>query len=64
MLVSEHFRRDKMITAIVTQFQNRLITEPEATNELNKLSVRGSFRDDRSYIGYDYANQKWVEVAA
>lgn len=48
---------------IVTSFQNGLISEPEAINELDTLEVRGAFRDNGSYIGYDYANQHWVEVA-
>lgn len=47
---------------IIAVYQAGLITEAEATQQLEGQEVRGSFRDDDSFIGYDYDNQEWIDT--
>lgn len=49
---------------IITDHQDGLLDRDQAIYELEQLQVRGAFRDDGSYIGYDYRNQEWIEVSA
>ena len=45
----------------LTQYANGLITKPELYSELEKKQVRGEV-DMGSFIGYDYAEQEWLQV--
>jgi len=47
---------------IIKQALAGLITEAEAHEQLETLGVHGAF-DDNGYVGYDYRNQEWLEVA-
>lgn len=38
-----------------------LLTEAEATTELDTLKIRGAFDTDK-YFGYDYINQHWITI--
>lgn len=49
------------VQAILAAHGSRLITEAEATQELDGQEVRGAFRTDGSFIGYDYGNQIWID---
>ena len=49
---------------IIRQYQHGLITLKEALDKLDALQVRGAFHKDGGFIGYDYANQVWIEVSA
>lgn len=40
-----------------------MISHDEAERLLDEQQVRGAFREDCSFIGYDYANQKWLELS-
>ena len=39
-----------------------LITQEEALQVLEGRNIQGAFRDDGSYIGYDYTNQEWLDT--
>ncbi len=40
-----------------------LLSDLEALELLEQVQTHGAFRDDGSYIGYDYAAQLWVDTA-
>jgi hypothetical protein len=48
---------------IIQMYFDGTLREDEAVARLDHLQVRGAF-DGLRYIGYDYANQTWVEEAA
>ena len=52
------------VCLIVMAYQDGMISRDECVERLELLRVRGAFRTDNSYIGYDYGTQQWVEVAA
>lgn len=43
-------------------FTDGLISEQELMDRLEALQIRGALRADGSFIGYDYAEQKWVDT--
>jgi len=47
---------------IITDYQDGLLDKSQALSQLDQLQVRGDFRDDDSFIGYDYSNQEWIEA--
>ncbi len=52
------------VEQISEQRNASLITESEAREELDKQGIRGNWRDDGSFIGYDYRSQAWVDTGA
>lgn len=53
----------RAIQRIIEARQSGLITESEAQQNLDCYNVRGAFRDDQSFIGYDYSRQEWIDTA-
>ncbi len=49
------------VKQIIESRQIGLISESEAKRNLDAYSVRGTFRADRSFIGYDYDRQERIE---
>lgn len=39
-------------------------TEAETNRRLEGLQIRGAFKSDGSYVGYDYRDQRWIEEEA
>ncbi len=54
---------NRKIERIIDARQTGLITESEALQNLDCYQVRGAFRSDQSFIGYDYDNQEWIDTA-
>ena len=54
----------RAVQRIIKARQSGLITESEAQQNLDCYSVRGAFRDDQSFIGYDYNRQEWIDTRA
>lgn len=50
-------------TTIIQAFLAGETTLKLATSDLDAMQIRGGFETNR-YVGYDYANQKWLEVDA
>ena len=46
---------------ILDKYWAGLYTKEEALAALDQIQIRGQLRPDNSFIGYDYANQFWVE---
>ena len=51
------------VKRIIEAHQFGLITESDARNNLDCHNVRGSFRDDLSFVGYDYNRQEWIDTS-
>ncbi len=49
------------IQAILAAQDEGRINEADAMTALDGQEVRGAFRTDGSYIGYDYRNQIWID---
>ena len=47
---------------ILAAHESGLITEGETILALDEQEIRGTFRDDGSFIGYDYRNQGWIDT--
>jgi len=47
---------------VLTLYYEGLITETEVHQILDRLQIRGAFRSDGSYIGYDYRNQNYIDT--
>ncbi len=54
----------RAVENIIKARQAELITEPEAQQNLDCYNVRGAFRSDQSFIGYDYNRQEWIDTRA
>lgn len=39
-------------------------SEAETLAQLDAIQIRGTFRADGSFLGYDYANQCWLDEPA
>ncbi len=39
-------------------------SEAETLAQLDAIQIRGAFRVDGSFVGYDYANQCWLDEPA
>lgn len=50
------------VLRIVTARNQGRIDDNEARRNLDHYQIRGSFRDDGSFIGYDYDNQEWIDT--
>jgi hypothetical protein len=48
---------------IVGWFWDGKIMLGDCMARLDKIQVRGAFRDDANFIGYDYAKQEWLDLA-
>ena len=47
----------------LTQLQQQVITEKEFYLLLEKIQIRGILDYDKlGFIGYDYKNQKWLQL--
>jgi len=46
---------------LIDQYLNGLRTENEFRTKLDKVGVRGAIGQKR-FTGYDYNNQKWIEI--
>ena len=46
----------------IAQLQSGLITSEELNAALDKLQIRGAMQNDIHFVGYDYANQEWIET--
>lgn len=46
---------------IVNLFHKGLISDAEAIEHLDRLQVHGGF-SVAGFLGFDYANQQWIEV--
>ncbi len=51
------------VKSIVGRVFGGYISEAKAAGLLSDLNVHGGF-NSKGFLGYDYANQQWVEVAA
>lgn len=51
---------------IISWYKDGMVTEAEALAELDKLQIRGAFREKASdkhfFIGFDYKNQTWITI--
>ena len=54
----------RSIEEISQQRNAGLISEPEAREALDEQGVRGAWRADGSFIGYDYRSQAWIDTGA
>ena len=45
-------------------YDDGLTTEAECHAALDAEQVRGAFRPDGSYLGYDYRDQVWIDEPA
>ena len=52
---------------IIGWYKDGMITEYEAYKRLSKLHINGAFREKISdkwfFIGFNYADQKWITIA-
>lgn len=46
----------------LTNYFNGLYTQAEVLKELEAKNIHGDFRANGSFIGYDYANQNWIDT--
>lgn len=49
---------------IFSDFDTGRSTEAETLLRLDRVKVRGQFRADKSFIGYDYDRQEWIDEPA
>ena len=46
----------------LTNYFNGLYTKSEIIRELESKNIHGAFRQDGSFIGFDYTNQVWIDT--
>ena len=56
-----NFKTMETIKELFERYLMREITEQECANEFDKLSIRGDFQG-QYFTGYDYLNQKWIQL--
>ena len=54
---------NQAIKHIIEAHKAGRITAPAAEQNLDCYKVRGAFRADKSFIGYDYNRQEWIDTA-
>ena len=54
--------REKQIETIIRNCLDGMETLTATTKRLDEMRVRGGF-DSLSFVGYDYQDQKWIELA-
>ena len=54
--------RDEKINLIVNQYRDGLHGLTKTTADLDNMKVRGGFSKGLNYTGYDYTDQKWIEI--
>ena len=48
---------------LLAQYNAGIISLDEFNAILNSRGIRGTVRDNGSFIGYDYDNQEWIDTA-